>query len=236
MRCFMAFIKVLLILVLVRCAPPVAIGTFSPEIDVQLKNLRPPRDKALIYVIRYDPLIREKKVQITCDGEFMGYTLGFTYLTFLADPGLHIFTSEDSMRIVDDFSAFFKKRESNKLKILSSENENKRTEKETNAHILFIKKINYIMQCLRKQTCNPDEMNRIIKNKPMPLEMYHSLAVEGGKVYFLSQTFQSGLNYPKYMLNGFDSDQGRALLKNLRHTRYVNYKVFPKDQIKLSNR
>jgi hypothetical protein len=230
------FSFLLLIFISAVCTPPVTVGVLPLDIDRQLKNLHPPRDKALIYVIRPEPIIRDHKIQITRDGEFMGYTVGGTYLAFFADPGLHIFTSEDSLRIVDDFDAFYKKRKDNKFRLLPIGGAKEDDEALTKAHILFIKKHNYLMKCLRSQTCNVDDLNRILKNKPMPLEMYHALSVLGGETHFLIQSFISGWNHPQYQLNHCDSDRGRAFLKKLRHTRYINPEVFPKSYIHFSRK
>lgn len=236
MRTLRCFILIILLSFYNECTPVVTVGTFPPEIDEQIKHLNPPRDKALIFVLRPEPVIRETKIQITCDGEFMGFTKAGMYLAFLVDPGLHILTSEDSIRIVDDFSAFYQKLESRKFRLFSSRNEKEAAEEETKAHILFIKKHNYAMQCYRSQTCDADELNRILINKPMPLEMYHAISVMGGNKYYLIQSFRSGLNQPQYLLEDEDANRALSFLKNLRHTRYINPIVFPKSYIKLNSR
>ena len=96
MRRYLLFILAGSMLLAMHCARPLVVGVMPPEIDQQLKNLAPPREKALIYVIRPEPIIREHKIQITCDGEYVGITKGGMYLAFLVDPGLHVFTSEDT--------------------------------------------------------------------------------------------------------------------------------------------
>lgn len=217
------------------CTPVVAVGTLPSEIDEQIKNINPPRDKALIFVLRPEPVIRDKKIQITCDSEFMGFTKAGMYLAFLVDPGLHILTSEDSIRIVDDFNRFYEKMESGKFRLFSSRNEKEEAEEETKAHILFIKKHNYAMQCYRSQMCKADELNRILKNKPMPLEMYHAISVMGGRKYYLIQSFRSGLSQPQYLLQDEETDRALSILKNLRHSRYINPTVFPKSYIKFNS-
>ncbi|MBN2104976.1 hypothetical protein JW835_13125 [bacterium] len=232
MRILMTMLFFLIMLITTLCTPPVSVGTLPSEIDIQLKKLSPPMDKALIYVIRPEQIIRNHKIQITCDSEFIGYTLGGTYLAFLTDPGLHILTSEDSVRIVDNFDAFYKKRKANTFRLLPGGGGKEDEEKQTQDHILFIKKHNYIMKCLRSQNCNVNDMNRILKDKPMPLEMYLAISVQGGETYFLIQSFKSGWDHPQYLLNDCDTNVGWDFLKKLRHTRYVNPDVFPKSYIK----
>lgn len=231
MRIILCLFFSMLVLIMAACTPTIAVGALPIEIDAQLKRLRPPRDKALIYVIRPEPILREHKLQITCDGELMGYTLGGTYLAFFTDPGLHIFTSEDSTRIVDDFEAFYRRQQANKFRLLPIGKGREDSEKQTQAHILFIKKHNLIMKCLRSQTCNVKEMNRIVKNKPMPLTMYHALSVLGGETHFLIQSFKSGWDHPQYLLDDCEPDRGQAFLKKLRHTSHINPAVFPKSYI-----
>ena len=233
MRVFVYISLLLIICATIACTPPVTVGTLPPEIDIQLKHLHPPQEKALIYVIRPEQVIHDHKIQITCDSEFMGYTVGGTYLAFFVDPGLHIFTSEDSIRILDDFNAFYKRRKANKFRLLPIGGGNEDDEKETKAHILFIKKHNYITKCIRSQTCDVTEMNHILKDKPLPLEMYHALSVLGGDTYFLIQSFKPGWNHPLYLLNKCDTDRGRAFLDKLRHSRYINPEAFPRKYITL---
>ncbi len=216
------------------CTAPAVTGIMPPEIDRQIKNLKPPRDKALIYVLRPEMIVREKKIQITCDGQFMGYTKGGMYLAFLVDPGLHVLTAEDSLRIVDDFPAYYHKEQANKFKLLGSGSGKDDQAQLTQAHLSFIKKHNLVMQCFRSQNCNVEKVNRLLKNKPLPLEMYQVMQVQGGKTYYLIQTFRAGWDHPDYILSEPEPQRAQAFLKNLRHSRYVNPRFFPRELIKFS--
>ena len=221
-------------LFVIQCASGVVVGSMPRDIDIQLKNLKPPADKALIYVLRPGPVLRDRKIQITCDGQFIGYTRGGLYLAFLVDPGLHVFTSEDSIRIVNDFNAFYRKRMSNKIRILDHETKFEQSENHNQAHLDFLKKHNIMMQCFRTQSCPAEALNKLFISKPMPLEMYHALQVQGGGTYYLYQTFRPGWNQPEYILDEYDVGHGQAFLKKLQPSRYVNPELFPRDYVKFS--
>ncbi|MBN1781589.1 hypothetical protein JW948_10720 [bacterium] len=226
----------ILIGLVVSCTPPAVVGVMPVEIDVQLKNLKPPRDQALIYIVRPEQILGDQKIQITCDGEFIGYTKGGMYLAFLVDPGLHILTTEDSIRIVDDFDVYYQKRKSNKISILSTLNDRKEDEKQNKDHLIFIKKHNYAMQCYRSQKCIPEELNHILKSEPFPMEMYHAIVTQGGQTLFLMQTFKPAWNHPMYLLTDCEQDRGRSLLPDLKHSRYVNPDTFPRNYINLTRK
>jgi hypothetical protein len=233
-RIFVIFLLFACILSGIQCASGVVVGAMPRDIDIQLKNLKPPDNKALIYVLRPEPVLRNKKIQITCDGQFIGFTRAGLYLAFLVDPGLHVFTSEDSIRIVNDFNAFYRKRLANKITILDSESKLERSENHNQAHLNFLKKHNIMMQCYRTQTCSAEALNRLFASKPMPLEMYHALLAQGGNTYYLYQTFRPGWSQPEYILTEYDRNRGQAFLKNLMPSRYVNPELFPRDYVKLS--
>jgi hypothetical protein len=230
MRMKWVIIFLLPFLILMSCMPPV-VGVLPRDIDAQIKALRPPRDKALIYIIRPEQVFKKYKVQVTCDGEFVGYTMCGMYLALFVDPGVHIFTSEDSVRLVDDFDAFYQKCKASKFNLFSPKSTKNETEKETSAHVIFIKKHNYALECYRTQSCDPVKMNLILKSKPVPLEMYHAVSVQGGNIYFLIQKFRASWNQPYYLLDNCDTDEGQAWLVKLRHSRYINPKVLPKEML-----
>lgn len=233
-RLLVLFILLACILLGIQCASGVVVGAMPRDIDIQLKNLTPPREKALIYVLRPEPVLRNRKIQITCDGQFIGFTRAGLYLAFMVDPGLHVFTSEDSIRIVNDFNAFYRKRMANKIKILDNESKLNRTEHHNQAHLDFLKKHNIMMQCYQTQSCSADALNRLFASKPMPLEMYHALDVKGGDTYYLYQTFRPAWSQPEYILTEYDRSRGQAFLKNLMPSRYVNPELFPRDYVELS--
>jgi hypothetical protein len=214
---------------------PVA-GVLPRDLDARIKTLRPPRDKALIYVIRPEQVFKNFTTQITCDGGFVGYTKSGMYLALLADPGLHIFTSEDSVRLVDDFDAYYRKCKSNHLNLSAAKDEKNETGKETSAHLVFIRKHNYAMECFQTQSCDPQKTNHILKSKPVPLEMYHAVSVQGGQIYFLIQSFRPSWNLPWYLLDDCDFDAGMERLSKLRHSRYINPENIPKELLQINKK
>lgn len=61
----------------------------SPEMDMQVKSMSSPRDKALLYVYRWDTGGRNRNFIINMNGQHVGDIAIETFIVLLMEPGMH---------------------------------------------------------------------------------------------------------------------------------------------------
>jgi hypothetical protein len=79
------------LLILTGCA---AVGKAPVEKDLEAKKLAPPEGKALVYIVRPSSMGMAIKMEVTCDGKYLGATGGGRFIYAILDPGSHVFVSK----------------------------------------------------------------------------------------------------------------------------------------------
>ncbi len=80
-----------LFLLLTGCS---AVQKASIEADAQAKTLAAPADKALVYIVRPNPLGLAIRFNVNCDDIYIGATGGQRFIYTYQSPGKHVFTSK----------------------------------------------------------------------------------------------------------------------------------------------
>lgn len=85
------FSGIILIVLLTGCS---AVQKATVEADAQAKTLEVPAGKALLYIVRPNPLGLAIRFTVLCDSAYIGATGGLRFLYTYLDPGKHEITSK----------------------------------------------------------------------------------------------------------------------------------------------
>jgi hypothetical protein len=84
------------------------VGSMSTEADDAAKSLRPPPDKALVYVLctkRFGSMVRGAELPVYCDTTFLGTTDCKKYVYALIEPGEHVFVGGAKAAVIYGITA-----------------------------------------------------------------------------------------------------------------------------------
>ena len=82
---------IILVVLLTGCS---AVQKASFEADADAKTLTIPIDKALVYIVRPNPLGLAVRFNVSCDGTYIGATGGQRFIYTYQDPGKHEIVSK----------------------------------------------------------------------------------------------------------------------------------------------
>jgi hypothetical protein len=82
----------LLLLFFIGCS---AVGRKPLEMEMKVKKMRPPEGKALVYIVRSSGFFgAQQRMEVTCDGKYIGATYGKTFIYAILNPGSYLFVSK----------------------------------------------------------------------------------------------------------------------------------------------
>ncbi len=86
-----SFFGIAIIILLTGCS---AVQKATTEADAQAKTLAAPGDKALVYIVRPNPLGLAIRFNVNCDDTYIGATGGQRFIYTYQSPGKHTFSSK----------------------------------------------------------------------------------------------------------------------------------------------
>jgi len=66
----------------------------NKEMELKIKHMLPPEDKALVFVIRRSTNAKLMKVTLECNGKYIGTTKGKQFIYLILDPGSYTFVTK----------------------------------------------------------------------------------------------------------------------------------------------
>lgn len=91
MKKSLLFLAAAVLFFAVGCSSMNSVKPMSADIDSKVKNLQPPSDKALVYVVRPTYLGKPFGGEITANGEYVGTTQGGIYVYAVLNPDTYTF-------------------------------------------------------------------------------------------------------------------------------------------------
>ena len=69
------------------------------EKELKIKQMSPPENKALVFIVRRQSMAKLIKVTLECNGVYLGTTKGKRFIYLILDPGSYTFVSKAKNKI-----------------------------------------------------------------------------------------------------------------------------------------